>query len=146
METNRAEEQEGFVRGFYGIPDAKKLDAMSFAELASELSSCAKDSPKFHVIERELKKHLAKDQARINLPNMLWAAGFGGTFALAGVVLGYYLKNDVPPTSSVQKIEKSALTPSLPSGSIPVREPAVVTLPPHPTPVQHDAEQRESKP
>ena len=30
-----AEAQEGFVRGFHDIPDAEKLNAMSFSELAS---------------------------------------------------------------------------------------------------------------
>lgn len=145
MTSDRAEEQEGFVRGFYGIPNAEKLAAMSFAELAAALSSCEKDSPRFHVIERELKKHIAEDQARINLPNMLWAAAFGGVFALSGVVLGYYLKNDVPPTSSMQKVEKSQFTRNPLSGNVPLREPPTVSPSQQPAPKSNDAKQSESK-
>lgn len=80
------EAQECFVRGSHDIPDADKLNTMSFSELASELSSCKRDSPKFLVIERELKKHLAKDQAAINRPNMLWAAGIGGVFVFLAYI------------------------------------------------------------
>ena len=88
---------------------------MSFAELASELASSEKDSPKFTVLEREIKRHLAKDQAKINLPNMLFAACVGGFFALAGVVLGAYLRDSpsfekITPASSVQKISNGALS------------------------------------
>lgn len=125
---DEAEEQEGFVRGYHGIPDAGKLSAMSFSELASLLSSCEKESPKFLVVERELKKHLAKDQAKINLPNMLWAACIGGAFALAGVVLGWYLKN--PPSEQVATrgtvLEKSNLAVKLPNGYVvPTAQPPV---------------------
>ena len=117
--TDAQEEQDGFVRGYHDIPSDNKLCQMSFVELAAELASSEKDSPKFIAVERELKKHIAKDQAKINLPNMLYAACVGGTFALTGVVLGYYLKN-VPPSSSVQEVEKSALAPSLSRVNIPV--------------------------
>jgi len=110
MTPKSPSDEEHFSRGFHDIPDDDEITKMSFAELAADLSSCEKDSPKFMVIEREIKKHLANDQAKINLPNMLWAAGFGGVFALAGVILGWYLNmtpasEQIPPTSSMQKGE-----------------------------------------
>ena len=130
-----AEAQEGFVRGFHSIPDDGKLSAMSFSELASLLSSCEKESPKFLVVERELKKHLARDQAKINLPNMLWAACIGGAFALAGVVLGWYLKKptfeQIAPPGAVQQIEKSSLAVKPPNGDVvPTAQPSVKPPPP----------------
>ena len=116
-------EEEIFTRGFHGIPDDKKLKAMSFTELASELASSEKDSPKSKVIEREIKRHLAKDQADINLPNMLWAAGFGGIFALAGVVLGWYLNmspatEQIAPAGAVQQMKNSNFTKDPPSRQV----------------------------
>jgi hypothetical protein len=83
---------EAMARGYYGIPDDAKLKQMSFVELASLLSSCESGSAKFNVVERELKKHLAKDQAEINLRNVILGACIGGILGLSGVVLGYYLK------------------------------------------------------
>lgn len=138
--TDAQEEQEGFVRGFHDIPSNNKLCQMSFVELAAELTASENDSPKFIAIERELKKHIAKDQAKINLPNMLYAACVGGTFALAGVVLGYCLKNDVTSTSSVQGVEKSALYPSLQNGNAPVSKPSVMPPAIHPAPAQNNAQ------
>lgn len=140
--TDAQEEQEGFVRGYHDIPSESKLCKMSFVELAAELALSEKDSPKFIAVERELKKHIAKDQAKINLPNMLYAACVGGTFALAGVVLGYYLKNDVPPGRSVQEVEKSAFAPNLPSVNIPVSKPAVISSVPNSVSAQNNAKPR----
>ena len=120
--TDAQEEQEGFVRGYHDIPSDNKLCQMSFVELAAELASSDKYSPKFIAIERELKKHIAKDQAAINRPNMLWAAGIGGIFALSGVVLGWHLNTPTPqqiaPSSTMQQIEKSKLTVEPPSGKV----------------------------
>lgn len=147
--SDDADAQEGFVRGFHSIPDAQKLNAMSFAELTSLLSSCEKDHPKYLVVERELKKHLARDQAKINLPNMLWAACVGGAFALAGVVLGAYLKTSPPieqvaPATAVQQIEKSYLPITPPVGKIAPSTPFVA----HPEikPVQNNEQSRKSAP
>jgi hypothetical protein len=146
-----AEAQEGFVRGFHDIPDPEKLNAMSFAELSSLLSSCAKDSAKFLVVERELKKHLAKDQAKINLPNMLWAACIGGVFALAGVVLGAYLKNSPPfervaPSAAAQHIEKSDLGVKPPLGQVAPSQPPIVQPSIQPAPAQNNEQSRKSAP
>ena len=119
---------------------------MSFVELASQLSSCEKDTAKFHVIERELKGRLAKDQAKINRFNVILGACIGGAFGLLGVVLGYYLKNDVPRSSIVQKVEKSDLTQNPLLGSVPVGKPAVGAPVPNPTPVQGNAQPSNTKP
>jgi hypothetical protein len=83
-------EHEGFILGTHDIPSEDQIRRMSYPELAAARGSEI-GSPKYMTIEREIKKRLAKDQARINLPNMLYAALIGGLFALAGVWLGYYL-------------------------------------------------------
>lgn len=85
-------EKEGFVRGFHGIPDASRLMSMSFAELASELSSSEPGSPKYIVIEREIKRHLAKDQAGINQKNIIIGVCIGGLFTVLGTLLGWWLR------------------------------------------------------
>ena len=143
--------EDDFVRGYHDIPDTAELNALSFAQLASSLSSCQKDSPKFHVIEREMKKRIAQDQAKINRPNMLWAAGVGGTFALVGVVLGAYLNNSpvakqITPTATMQQVEKSDLGVKPPIANIPVSQPPAVAPAPQPEPVQKNAQQRKANP
>ncbi len=65
-----SENNEAFVLGFHGIPDPGKLNVMSFAELVLLLAVCEKDLSKFLVAEREIKKHLVKDQAEINCRNI----------------------------------------------------------------------------
>ena len=82
------ESDDQFAAGFHGLPGPNELSQMSFLELAELLSSCEKDTPRFLVVERELKKRLAKDQAKIILPNMLWAAALAGVFAILGAVVG----------------------------------------------------------
>ncbi|MFA6163580.1 MAG: hypothetical protein WC685_09145 [Methylobacter sp.] len=67
----------------HGIPDDKMIGSMSFKDLAFEMGNCIKDSPKFFIIERELKKRLAQDQAAINRPNMILSACIG----LVGVIV-----------------------------------------------------------
>lgn len=107
--------QDAFLRGALDIPDDAKLLQMSFVELAALLSSCESGSAKFNVVEREMKRRLTQDQAKINRPNMLWAAGIGGTFALSGVVLGAWLNNapafkKEAPSATVQQVSKSNLS------------------------------------
>lgn len=93
-------ENDAFISGFHGIPSPEKLRKMSLVELAELLSSCQKDSPRFLVAEREFKNRLAKDQAKINLPNMLWAAALAGVFAIVGAVVGAIIRG-LPPTSQI---------------------------------------------
>ena len=88
-----SETEDSFVRGFHGIPDDKALGAMSFTQLASLLAGCEIGSPKFIVLEREMKKHLAKDQARINRSNILVGALIAGLFALLGAGVGGLLRS-----------------------------------------------------
>jgi len=113
---------DGLARGYHNIPEDAKLQRMSFVELASLLSSCQSGSPIFNVVEREMKKHVAKDQAEINRPNMLWAAGIGGFFALSGVILGAYLNTSllpkqVAPTTNVQQPNSVDCTLNPPKGN-----------------------------
>lgn len=85
---NRKDE---IARGYHDIPSEKELKKMSFIEKCTLLSSCGKDSIKSLVIDREIKKQLAKDQAWINLKNIIIGTIIGGLFSLSGVILGYYL-------------------------------------------------------
>ncbi len=111
--TEEQQEPDEFIAGYHGIPSAAELRKMSFVQLAEEFASCQKATPKFLVVEREIKKRLAKDQARINLPNMLWAAFIGGAFALAGAFVGAIIRGlpvpnqEIPASATVQNAEKS---------------------------------------
>ena len=89
-------EQEWFVRGLHGIPDDDKIAALSFAELAAALAHTPKESPAYLVLEREHKRHLAADLAAANLRNVLLGAFMAGAFGLAGVVLGWWLREWSP--------------------------------------------------
>ena len=143
---------KGFNKVHHGIPDDSKLASMQFSDLAVELSLCKKDSPKFMVVEREMKKQLAKDQARINLPNIVVGAGIAGFFTIFGAFVGGYLKacpscQQVAPANSVQQIEKSNLGIKPPNTQVPqVVTPSVAQPPPHPTDVQKNAQQRKANP
>ena len=144
---NDQQEEDAFQRTGLDVPLDHELQQMSFVELAALLSSCKSGSAKFSIVERELKKHLAKDQAKINRPNMLYAACVGGVFALAGVVLGHYLRNDVPPSGAVQKVEKSDLGIKPSITEVPqVVTPLLTQSPPHPTDVQKNAQPSQAKP
>lgn len=103
-------DDDAFISGFHGIPSPDKLSQMSFVQLAELLSSCTKDSPKFHVVERELRNRIAKDQARINLPNMLWAAALAGVFAIIGAVVGAIIRG-LPPTGEAVSVSVQAPPP-----------------------------------
>ena len=140
---------DDFVRGFHGIPHEDRLRQMSFAQLVSLLASCQKDSPKFAVIERELKRHLANDQSEINRKNVIIGGCIGGIFGLVGVVLGAYLKQppssqQIAPPGSVQQIPNSSLAPKPPvTNTIP----PVVTQPPNsPAPAQGNAQKSQQVP
>ncbi len=91
-------QEEAFALGFHDVPDARTLAAMSFVELAAELSSSKPGTPKHMVIEREMKRALAKDQAKANRSNIYIGTVIAGIFGLSGVVIGWWLRE----TSSVQ--------------------------------------------
>lgn len=141
------ENDDDFVRGYHGIPHEDQLRQMSFVQLVSLLATCQKDSPKFAVIERELKKHLAKDQAEINRKNILIGGCIGGIFGLAGVVLGAYLKDSpspqqVAPSATVRQLNNGQLTVkppptgiSVPSSNPPVTQPTI-----NPAPIKNNAQ------
>jgi hypothetical protein len=128
--TEKMIEEEAFTRGAHDIPDHSKLQVMSFAELASELSYSTKDSPKYMVIERELKRALAKDQARINRSNVILGALMGGALSLLGVTLGAHLKSSSVPqqpnsASGVQQVNQGQLGLQPQITNAPALQPAV---------------------
>lgn len=133
-------------RGFHNIPDDSKLQAMSYIQLLGALHSSEKDSPKFHAVEREIKKHLAKDQAKINRPNIVLGACIAGFFGLSGVVLGYCLRElpskQIPNPDTLQQIHQSQLTPKQPLGAIQVGKPATPKKSENPAQVKDNAANR----
>lgn len=144
---NQRKRIEAVGRVYDGIPDDQKISGMTYYELSVAFRSCEAGSTGFDVIEREMKKHLAQDQAKINRPNMLWAAGIGGVFALCGVVLGHYLRNDVPPASAVHQVETSDLGIKPPIAKVPqALTTTVAQPPPHPPEVRKDAQPSEANP
>lgn len=131
---------------WHDIPGDEKLKSMSFSDLAVEIAGCPKDSPKFQVVEREMKKHIAKDQAKINRCNIILGACVGGIFGLIGVVLGYYLKvapptpEQVPPAATVQKMSNGKFTPKPPVGNVAPSQPTIAKPTSNPAPVQNNAQ------
>lgn len=142
-----AERDEIAKEIWHGIPSDEKLKSMSFSDLAVEIAGCPKDSPKFQVVEREMKNYLAKDQAKINRCNIIIGACVGGIFGLVGVVLGYYLKGAPPPeqvapASTVQKMNNGDLATKPPVGGVPVGTLPVSRPTSNPAPVQSNAQPR----
>ena len=146
---------KGFNKVHHGIPDDSKLASMQFSDLAVKLSLCKKDSPKFMVVEREMKRQLAKDQAKVNRPNMILAAYIAGGFGLSGVVLGAlltsfvnkYTHQQVTPAATAQQVEKSDLGVKPPVTKVPqVIAPLIAEPPIHPEIKQKDAQQRKANP
>lgn len=112
QQTPDKEKQDGISRGFHGIPDDEKLKKMSFIKLAEELASCSNGSPKFIVIEREIKKHIARDQSKAARSNILLGAGIAGIFTILGTVIGGVLKTcpsyqQVALSPATQKFENA---------------------------------------
>ncbi len=136
-------DDEAMARGYYGILDDANLEQMSFVQLAALLSSCEIGSAKFSVVEREMKKHLAKDQAKINRSNIILGACIG----LAGVFIGSFLRsspacNEVAPTSAVQQLSNI----KLPVAAIMPAKPAIATQAINPTPVGNNAQPSKPNP
>lgn len=84
-------ENDALNRGFHGIPDKKTLRSMSFIDLAVELGNSEPGSPKHEVIQREIKRIHAKDQAHINRCNVILGGGLGLLGVIIGAVLTWYL-------------------------------------------------------
>ncbi|WP_404360514.1 hypothetical protein [Methylotuvimicrobium sp. KM1] len=139
---------------FHGIPSDEKLKSMSFSDLAVECGDCPKDSPKFKVIEREMKKHLAKVQAEINLRNVLIGVCIGGLFTIIGAFLGWWLRTcpsceQIPPASAMQQMENGSLGVQQPIRDVHFQSsiPAVSSQPkPVPSPVENNAQPSQNHP
>lgn len=130
-ETERTAAENAFARTSLRLPSDEKIERMPFVELASLLSSYESGSGAFQVVEREIKKRLANDQAKINRPNMLWAAGIGGAFALAGVILGAWLQNSpflkqIASPSASQHTDKMKPSENSSGGNVPSLAPAII--------------------
>lgn len=129
---------------FHGIPGDEKLKFMSFSDLAIELAGCEKGSPKFLVIEREMKKFLAEDQAKINLKNILIGAWIGLLGVVLGAFLGAYLKNPCDAQKSnpnvMNQIEKNQLTVKPPIGDAPTLQPPSIPVSIKPAPSQNNGQ------
>ena len=96
MPTENQSSEDAFKSGvnkvIHSIPYDSDLKKMSFIELATELAASRKDSPRFTIFEREIKKHIAKDQAKINRGNVVLGACIG----LAGVLIGSFIRSSHP--------------------------------------------------
>jgi hypothetical protein len=143
-DQHSTDEQDGFARGYHDIPDDGKIRAMSYIQLSEVFHSCEKDSTKFHVIEREVKRRLANDQAESNRSNVLFGACVGGIFGLVGVVIGAYLRTcpdctQVSPSAAVQQIGNSELTVKPPLGNVTAVAPASTPPASNPAPVASNA-------
>jgi hypothetical protein len=151
MTSQQPSEGDDFDRGLHGIPDDEKFEVMSFVQLASALSSCDSGSPKFMVIEREMKKHLAKDQAEINLKNVIIGGIMAGIFGLSGVVLGWWLRDSSTmqqPTSSsseyqIQQGKLSEMTSTANISAIKAVSGQPIAVP---NKVENNAQPRQTKP
>ncbi len=87
MATSRSEEEDAFVEGFHDIPSAEELRAMSFVQIAAELSTCRPGTAKYLVVENALLRH--KDSAQTNATK--FGATVGTVAAIAGAVVGAVL-------------------------------------------------------
>lgn len=119
------EDNDSLNRGFYGIPDDNNLRIMSFVELCSELSSCEKGSPKFLTIEREIKKHIARDQAKAARPNILLGAIIAGVFTILGALIGGFLKT----CSACQSVHSTTTAPQPRKEDVTVKPPVIADMP-----------------
>lgn len=133
--TPDKEEHDGFLRGYHGIPDNEKLKEMSFVELSAELASCSNGSPKFIVIEREIKKHIARDQSKAARSNILLGALIAGFFTIVGAIIGGVLKacpscQQVTTDQANQPLEKALPLPaSAPANLVPAHNNTKSTRP-----------------
>ena len=109
--NDKRTEQDGLDVSDHNIPDKYWLASKPFDVLAAFLAESRKDSARHTVIDREIKKRLAKDSAGINRNNVIIGACAGGVFGLLGVILGNYLKseNQISPAGTVQQVNHGYL-------------------------------------
>ena len=141
-------ESEGFAIAGHDIPDERVVASMKFDVLAATLAESKPDSARYTVIDREIKKRLAKDSAAIHLKNVLMGACAGGIFGLLGVMLGAYLKSEkqISPASAVQQVNQGQLA-AQPQSTVVPSVPSVSSQPVSvPSPVKRDAQASQSRP
>lgn len=84
------EEEEAFNREMADIPSDKELREMSDTSLTLLKVSSDKDSARYEIIEKEIKRRDRKEQASINLKNILYGTAIGailsGLFTLIGTI------------------------------------------------------------
>ena len=142
---------EAIARAYHSIPDDADIKRMSFVELAALLSSCKSGSARFNFVERELKKHLAKDQAEINRKNVILGACMGGVFGLVGVVVGAWLKNSSPTqqiglSNTVQQMQSDYFAVKPPAANPPLSASPITQPASGPAPVQINAQPTKPNP
>lgn len=137
--------EDDVLVGFHGAPDEKALRAASFIGLAHELGLSPPGSARFLVIDREIKRRIAKDAADIALRNVLIGVVAGGLlsgcFALVGMVLGRRQAEpgsaqNPAPSETVGKVQQRDLDKQ-PNQSAP----AVIGAASHPTQLPGPASQ-----
>ncbi|WP_144062958.1 hypothetical protein [Litchfieldella anticariensis] len=128
MHDSEQSAQHAFERASLHLPSDSDIERLSFSGLASLLSCHREGTAEYRVVERAIKKHLAKDQAKINLKNVIIGGIMAGLFGLSGVVLGWWLRDSStmqqPPSSSTEhQIQQGTFGKNTNSASIPVIKP-----------------------
>ena len=74
QEAREREEQDGFIRGFYDIPDDGVLREMSLMELVELSSQSEKGGPKQRIIELEIARRSSASFWRHPILRIVFAA------------------------------------------------------------------------
>lgn len=82
------EEEEAFNREMADIPSDKELREMSDTSLTLLKVSSDKDSARYEIIEKEIKRRDRKEQASINLKNILYGTAIGATLSGLFTLIG----------------------------------------------------------
>lgn len=88
-------EHDAFQRTVYerhGIPPKDFLQEMPDEDLALNMEKSRKDSAEYLVYDREMKRRVATDAAKIARQNILYGAMIGGCFGIVGSVIGAVTK------------------------------------------------------
>ena len=93
-----SERKEVAEKIWNGMPTKAELKAMSFSDLAIVFDDCKKkELSGVHVIEREMKKRISEDQAKIDQKNIIFGAKIAGLWTILGAILGATATNYIQP-------------------------------------------------